>query len=116
MRCCSCLARPERKTCGDRSLARRSNGPGGTLRSVSLRNALRRFMTNSPMRRATLSCLLPPADDSPWAPPLDSCDVVVRLETAGITDAVAQHEYGYRDAWGLAEACFRWLRTFPTSD
>ena len=73
-------------------------------------------MTNSPMRRATLSCLLPPADDSPWAPPLDSCDVVVRLETAGITDSVAQHEYGYRDAWGLAEACFRWLRTFPTSD
>ena len=73
-------------------------------------------MTNSPMRRATLSCLLPPADDSPWAPPLDSCDVVVRLETAGITDTVAQREYGYCDAWGLAEACIRWLRTFPSSD
>jgi hypothetical protein len=41
--------------------------------------------------------------------------VVVRLETAGITDTVAQREYGYRNAWGLAEACFPWLRMFPAS-
>ena len=70
-------------------------------------------MTNSPKRAATLSCLLPPADGSPWAPPLDSCDVVVRLETGGVTDTVAQREYGYYDAWGLAEACFSWLGKFP---
>jgi hypothetical protein len=70
-------------------------------------------MTSSRKRATTLSCLLPPADSLPWAPPLDSCDVVVRLETAGITDTVAQREYGYHDAWGLAEACFTWLRTFP---
>ena len=73
-------------------------------------------MTSWPMRPAMPSCLEPPADGSPWAPPLDSCDVVVRLETAGITDAVAQREYGYRDAWRLAEACLPWLRMFPASD
>lgn len=72
-------------------------------------------MTNWPMRPATPSCLEPPADGSPWAPPLDSCDVVVRLETAGITDTVARREYGCRNAWRLAEACFPWLRMFPAS-
>lgn len=61
------------------------------------------------------SCLEPPADGSPWAPPLDSSDVVVRLETAGVTDAVAQLEYGYPNTWRLAEACFPWLRLFPAS-
>ena len=73
-------------------------------------------MTSWPRRAAIPSCLEPPADGSPWAPPLDSCDVVVRLETAGITDAVAQREYGYRNAWRLAEACFPWLRLFPASN
>jgi hypothetical protein len=73
-------------------------------------------MTSCPSRPAMPSCLEPPGDGSPWAPPLDSCDIVVRLETAGITDAVAQCEYGYHNAWRLAEACFPWLRMFPASD
>ena len=72
-------------------------------------------MTSSPARCALPPCLEPPADGSPWEPPLDRCDVVVRLETAGITDEVARREYGYRDAWRLAEACFTWLRMFPAS-
>jgi hypothetical protein len=73
-------------------------------------------MKNWSRRPALPSCLEPPCDGSPWAPPLDSFDVVVRLETAGITDAVAQREYGYRDAWSLAEVCLPWLRMFPASD
>src|SRR2546425_4004082 len=113
--CCYSVV-PARKICGDRSLNRRSDGPSGTLRSVNLPNGLRRSMTSWPLRPAMPSCLEPPADGSPWAPPLDSCDVVVRLETAGITDTVAQREYGYRDAWRLAEACLPWLRMFPASD
>ena len=68
-----------------------------------------------PMRPAMPSCLVPPGDGSAWAPPLDSCDVVVRLETACITDTVAQREYGYGNAWRLAEACFPWLQMFPAS-
>jgi hypothetical protein len=47
-----------------------------------------------------------------WAPPLDVCDVVVRLETAGITDAVAEREYAHGTTWRLAEACFPWSRMF----
>src|SRR5215472_5128418 len=114
-RCCCCSAAQERKTCGDRLPTRRSNGPGGISRSVSLPNDLGRSMTSWPMRPAMPSCLEPPRDGSPWAPPLDSCDVVVRLETAGITDTIAQREYGYSNAWRLAEACFPWLRMFPAS-
>lgn len=58
------------------------------------------------MRIALPPCLLPPADDGCWAPPLDVQDVVVRLEAAGITDRVARNHYGRQDIWDLAALFF----------
>lgn len=51
------------------------------------------------------SCLAPPVDGTGWAPPLDLQDVVIRLEAAGVTDRVAQREYGCSDLWALAGEC-----------
>lgn len=50
------------------------------------------------------TCILPPADKSVWAPPLDERDLIVRLEAAGITASVARSQYGFRDVWSMAEA------------
>lgn len=67
------------------------------------------------MNKPLPACLKPRADDPRWAPPLDVNDAVVRLETAGITDAVAEREYGQRTTWQLAEACLPWSRMFVTA-
>lgn len=57
------------------------------------------------MLKSLPSCLEPPADGSRWAPPVDVYDVVVRLESAGLTEKAAKLKYG-DGAWQLANA---WL-------
>ena len=60
-------------------------------------------------------CLEPPVDGQPWAPPLDALDAAVRLETAGVTDEVAQREYDAGGTLQLAERCLPWARLFPAT-
>jgi hypothetical protein len=60
------------------------------------------------------SCLAPPADGTPWAPPLDAADVVIRLEAAGVTDAVARRDYGAQGIWNLAESCLASQSSIPS--
>ena len=52
------------------------------------------------------ACLRPPVDSISWAPPIDVVDTAVRLETAGITDTVAQRDYEQPNVMALAEVCF----------
>jgi hypothetical protein len=54
-------------------------------------------------------CLSPKHNDSPWSRPLDVRDLAVRLETEGVSDAVAQQDYGFADTWEMAEAHFAQL-------
>jgi hypothetical protein len=61
------------------------------------------------------ACLKPRVEDPLWAPPLDVYDAVVRLETDGITDAVAERDYGYESSWRLAEALLPQARRFPAA-
>jgi hypothetical protein len=56
------------------------------------------------MTDTTPTCILPPADNSVWAPPLDARDLTVRLEAAGITASVARSQYGFHDVWSMADA------------
>jgi hypothetical protein len=58
-------------------------------------------------------CLRPPTDGSPWAPPLDASDLVVRLEVSGVTDAVAKVEYGFSDTWQMAVSYLPALQQVP---
>ena len=52
--------------------------------------------------------------EGPWrSPALDVRDLVVRLETEGISDAVAQADYGFKDTWRMAEAVFLEPEVFP---
>src|SRR5436309_2250750 len=39
-----------------------------------------------------------------WSAPLDARDLAVRLEMEGVTDGVAQSDYGFDDAWQMAHA------------
>ena len=50
--------------------------------------------------------LVPPTDGSSWSPPLDVLDVAVRLETAGVTDAVARSDYWFKSTWDMASSYF----------
>jgi hypothetical protein len=52
------------------------------------------------------ACLERPVEGTPWDPPIDVLDTTVRLETAGITDAVAKRMYGQPSVRALAEQCF----------
>jgi hypothetical protein len=45
-------------------------------------------------------CLQP--ESSQWSAPLDARDLAVRLEMEGVTDGVAQIDYGFEDAWQMA--------------
>src|SRR6266516_7596609 len=56
------------------------------------------------MPDTTPTCILPPADKSVWAPPLDERDLTVRLEATGVTASVARSQYGFRDVWSMAGA------------
>ncbi len=47
--------------------------------------------------------------DRPLRRPLDEQDVAVRLEAAGITDGVAQTDWGYATTWELANDCYHSL-------
>src|SRR4051794_26183526 len=45
-------------------------------------------------------CLQP--ESGQWSAPLDARDLAVRLEMEGVTDGVAQVDYGFEDAWQMA--------------
>jgi hypothetical protein len=60
------------------------------------------------MRRDIPACLKP-EPGKPWRRPLDEQDVAVRLETDGITDGVAQADWGYASTWDVARDCYRRL-------
>jgi hypothetical protein len=66
------------------------------------------------MSNALPDCILPPADSLPWAPPLDTRDLAVRLEADGITDSVARSQYGFDDVWHMANEYLRMAQTQPT--
>ena len=51
-------------------------------------------------------CLNPGRSDSQWSPPVDVCDLAIRLETEGISDAVARADFGFEDTWAMAESHF----------
>jgi hypothetical protein len=60
------------------------------------------------MRRDFPDCLNP-APGVPWRRPLDEQDVAVRLETEGITDRVAQSDWGRSSTWDIARDAYRRL-------
>ena len=60
------------------------------------------------MRRDISDCLKP-QPGVPWRRPLDEQDVAVRLETEGITDRVAQADWGYSGTWDIAREVYRRL-------
>jgi hypothetical protein len=41
-----------------------------------------------------------------WPPPVDVRDLAIRLETEGVSDAVARDEFGFVDTWEMAETHF----------
>jgi hypothetical protein len=49
----------------------------------------------------------------PWNAPLDARDLATRLETEGVTDAVAGVQFGYANTLAMAEA---WLPKLPGAD
>lgn len=51
-------------------------------------------------------CLIPRTGDPTWRPPLDECDLAVRLETEGVTDEVAKSMHGYASTLDMAAVCF----------
>jgi hypothetical protein len=57
------------------------------------------------MTEVHLKCLLPPGNQSVWAPPLDARDLAVRLEADGVTPSVARQR-GFHDVWSMAEEYF----------
>jgi hypothetical protein len=104
-----------------RSFERRSPVPPSSVRSDILRLPSSRihseiFTWSLLLSKPLPPCLEPRADDPRWGPPLDVCDVAVRLEAAGVTDAVARREYLQQTTWQLAEACLPWSRMFVASD
>lgn len=58
------------------------------------------------MRRDLPDCLNPAPGDR-WRRPLDEQDVAVRLETEGITDRVAQADWGASSTWDVARDAYR---------
>ena len=58
-------------------------------------------------------CILPPSDNTIWAPPLDVQDLAVRLEASGVTDQVARSQYGFRNLWHMAEVYLRVAQAQP---
>ncbi len=50
-------------------------------------------------------CLNSSRSDTQW-PPVDVCDLAIRLETEGISDAVARADFGFDDTWAMAESYY----------
>jgi hypothetical protein len=65
------------------------------------------------MKEAFPRSLLPSADKTIWAPPLEVEDLVVRLEAEGVTSAVAREEYGFPNVWKMAETYLAVLMSRP---
>src|ERR1051325_549157 len=49
-------------------------------------------------------CLRPDDAGANWREPLDVRDLATRLETEGVTDAVAAAEFGFESTWSMAES------------
>lgn len=60
------------------------------------------------MRHDIPDCLKP-SPGTPWRRPLDEQDVAVRLETEGITDRVAQSDWGFAGTWDIARNVYHQL-------
>lgn len=52
-------------------------------------------------------CLNPARSDTEWSPPVDVRYLAIRLETEGVSDAVARADFGFEDTWAMAESYFQ---------
>ncbi|MGH9719581.1 MAG: hypothetical protein ACRD8O_05175, partial [Bryobacteraceae bacterium] len=67
-------------------------------------------MINFPDKRDLPICLQPDKAGPGWREPLDVRDLTTRLETEGVTDAVALSEFGFESTWSMAASWLPKLR------